>query len=780
MIGRPLRRLEDPRLVTGRGTYLEDMEVTAGWHAVFVRSVEAHALIRSIESGGATSAGARVFTAGDLDLMAPMPVQNPSPLITQPINAPPLAHSEVCYVGQPIAVVVARTVHEAIDAAEMVEVDYETLPPVVDYRQALSPQAPTANSDAESNLVATLKAGYGDIDRAFDDAPHTTSIRVDQERGAVASLECRGVLARWDPRDSQLTLWTSSQSPHAVRDHVAAHLGMSPDDIQVATPDVGGGFGPKAAVYPEEYVLAAVAMHLESDVRWVERRREHFTATLQQRGQGGRVEVAYDDRGTILGLRAELLHDFGAFVPYGIVVPMTTLRLISGPYVIPAIDARIDCVLTNTTPTAAIRGAGRPNAIFVVERAIDSIASATGIDRAEVRRRNFIPSQDLPYAIDLPGSDGRPVQYDSGDYESALDAALAAADVATFEERRSVSSERGLLRGYGIASYVEDTGIGPYDGARLEVLANGDVVLETGAAAQGQGHSTVFAQIVAHHLGVDPSVVRVRGGDTRRYGHGIGTIASRSGQTAGSAVHVVAVGLADEIRRRAAKRLEASPDDIVLEGGHAMVVGQPGTEVPLARLAAEARPATGGSLTDGQRTPGLSFEGLEGFEGAAYTFGTHVAEVEIDPETGRIDVVDYTVVHDCGTMLNPMIVDGQIDGGVAHGLGNALRERVTFSENGQPLSTSFMDYLLPTAGGMPRLRKVHTETPSPFNPLGAKGAGEGGTIPVAAAVASAIEHALEIPGLRVDHYPVSAEWVHTSLMAVDDGGTPPSGRADSP
>lgn len=772
MIGRPLRRLEDARLTTGRGTYLEDMEVTGGWHAVFVRSVEAHALVRSIESRKATPTGARVFSAADLALVAPMPIQNPSSLITQPINAPPLAHTEVCYVGQPIAVVVARTIHEAIDAAEMVEVDYEALPPMVDYRQALSPQAPTAHRDAESNLAATLRAGYGDVEKAFADAPHKTSIRVDQERGAVASLECRGVLARWDPRDSRLTLWTSSQSPHAVRDHVASHLGMSPDDVRVVTPDVGGGFGPKAAVYPEEYVLSALAKHLESDVRWVERRREHFTATLQQRGQGGHVEVAYDDRGTILGLRAELVHDLGAFVPYGVVVPMTTLRLISGPYVIPAIDARIDCVLTNTTPTAAIRGAGRPNAVFVVERAMDAIASAAGIDRAEMRRRNFIPSEDLPYRIELPGSDGRPVQYDSGDYESALDAALSAAEVDGFEERRSISSDKGMLRGYGIASYVEDTGIGPYDGARLEVLANGDVVLETGASAQGQGHSTVFAQIVAHHLGVDPSVVRVRGGDTGRYGHGIGTIASRSGQTAGSAVHVVAGGLANEIRRRAAKKLEASPEDIVLEGGHAMVVGQPGTEVPLARLAAEAGPVAGGSMTEGQRTPGLSFEGLEGFDGAGYTFGTHVAEVEIDPETGGIDVVSYTVVHDCGTMLNPMIVDGQVDGGVAHGLGNALRESVRFSEEGQPLSTSFMDYLLTTADGMPRLTKVHTETPSPCNPLGAKGAGEGGTIPVAAAVASAVEHALAIPGLRVDHYPVTSEWVHASLTASEGVTTP--------
>ncbi|HSM45316.1 MAG TPA: molybdopterin cofactor-binding domain-containing protein, partial [Acidimicrobiia bacterium] len=300
--------------MTGRGRYLEDFSIEGGWHAVFVRSMEAHALIGSIEMGDDAPPRTRMFTASDLDLLAPMPVQNPNPLIDQPINAPPLAHSEACYVGQPIAVVIGETVQSAIDAAETVEVGYQTLPAVIDYRDALSPGAATAHRDTESNLIATLRAGYGDVDEIFADAPRSTTITVDQQRGALASLECRGVLARWDPIDSQLALWTSSQSPHAVRAGVASYLGMSPDEMRVATPDVGGGFGPKAAVYPEEYVLAALARHLESSVRWVERRREHFTATLQQRGQSGRVEVAYDDHGTILGLRARLLHDFGAYV----------------------------------------------------------------------------------------------------------------------------------------------------------------------------------------------------------------------------------------------------------------------------------------------------------------------------------------------------------------------------------------------------------------------------------------------------------------------------------
>jgi carbon-monoxide dehydrogenase large subunit len=397
---------------------------------------------------------------------------------------------------------------------------------------------------------------------------------------------------------------------------------------------------------------------------------------------------------------------------------------------------------------------------------MDAVAAEVGLDRAEVRRRNFIAADDLPYTIGLPGSDGNPVCYDSGDYRRGLEEALRAADLAGFDDRRRDSEERQMLRGYGIASYVEDTGTGPYDGARLEVLSNGDILLETGAGAQGQGHATVFSQIVSHTLGVDSANVRVRSGDTGRYRQGIATVASRTGQTTAAAVALAAGGLAEEIKRRAAAQLEASISDLVLERGNVMVVGQPGSEISLAQLAADAQPKFGARVATGQETPGLSAERVFAFNGSAYTYGTHVAEVEIDPETGRVEVMAYTVVHDCGTMLNPMIVDGQIDGGVAHGLGNALRESTRFSDDGQPLATSFMDYLLTSAGEMPPLTKIHFETPAPGNPLGAKGAGEGGTIPVAAAVASAIEHAIGDPAVTVHHYPVTSEWVFSALQGT--------------
>ncbi|HJS71537.1 MAG TPA: xanthine dehydrogenase family protein molybdopterin-binding subunit [Acidimicrobiia bacterium] len=766
MIGQPLRRVEDPRLVTGQGRYVDDIVPPGVLHAVFVRSVEAHATIGPITLDE-TGMG-ELYTAADLGLERPMPNQYPSPLITQSIQSPPLAVDEVCYVGQPVAVVVAETAPGAVDCADLVQVDYQTLPVVIDHRRALDPQAAPAHLGSDTNLVGTLSAAFGDGEGAFASADHRVRVEVDQHRGALASMEGRAVLASWDDAERRLTLWSSSQAPHAIRAQLAAYLGLSPDELRVIAPDVGGGFGPKAAIYAEEYVVAALALRLRRPVKWTERRREHFVATNQQRGQSGTIEAAVDREGLILGIRVRLVHDCGAYVPYGIVVPMTTLRLLSGPYAIPALDAAVEVVFTNATPTGAIRGAGRPNATFAIERVVDAIARELGLGRDEVRRRNFVRPDQLPYVVDIMASDGRKVTYDSGDYAAALDRALEVADVDGFEQRKSRSADAGRLRGFGVASYVEDTGLGPYEGVRVEVLTNGEVLIETGASSQGQGHATVLAQICAAHLGVSPDRVRVRAGDTAAYGHGIATVASRSGQTTASAVHVAANDLAETAKRLAADRLEASSQDIVLVDGVAMVVGQPGSEIPLGDLAAGLQPKLGATLPEGQQRPGLSVERVLPFDGLAYTFGTHVAEVEVDPETGHVVVANYVVVHDCGTLLNPMIVDGQIDGGVAHGLGNALSEEVRFSDDGQPLTTSFMDYRIITAADMPPLTKIHTETPSPTNPLGAKGAGEGGTIPTAAAVASAVEHALGGMGITVDHYPISSEWVRRAISHVSE------------
>ncbi|HEU4895890.1 MAG TPA: xanthine dehydrogenase family protein molybdopterin-binding subunit [Acidimicrobiia bacterium] len=771
MIGEPLRRLEDPRLITGRGRYVDDLEVPGVQHAVFVRSQEAHAMLRSIEFDRGDHPDATFFTASDLGVTAPMPIQNPSPSIQSPRTQAPLATEEVCYVGQPVALVIASSVATALDAAEGVFVDYEPLPASTDHRTALEEDATAAHAGSESNLAAVLQAGYGDASAVIAGSDLVVDLEFDQHRGALASLEGRGVLAVWDSVEHRLSLWTSSQAPHAVRTMVSGYLGMSPDDVRVSSPDVGGGFGPKAVVYPEEVVLAAAAKKLGTSVKWVERRREHFTASIQQRGQSGRIEAAYDPEGRILALRARLIHDLGAYVPYGVVVPMTTLRLMSGPYVIPNVEAQVSCVFTNKTPTGAIRGAGRPNATFLLERTMDAIAADLGLDRAEVRRRNLVSEDRMPYRVDLPASDGKPVTYDGGDYHAALQAALVAADLDGFEERRRESRDNGKLRGFGLAAYVEDTGIGPDDGARVEVLPDGEVLLETGVSSQGQGHATVFAQICAQHLGVAPEKVRVRSGDTDRYAQGVPTVASRTGQSAANAVHITASDLAETVKRLAAARLEAAPEDIVLENGVAMVVGQPGSEIPLGDLASASQAKLGGSIPEGQTLPGLSSEQAVPYGGSAFTYGTHVAEVEVDVETGHVVVIGYVVVHDCGTMLNPMIVEGQIDGGVAHGLGNALLERVVHDQSGQPLTASFMDYQIMTAADMPELTKIHMETPSPTNALGAKGAGEGGTIPAAAAVVSAIEHALGEGIEPITHYPVSAQWLLGAIRSQESFST---------
>jgi carbon-monoxide dehydrogenase large subunit len=759
MIGAPLRRFEDPRLIQGQGRYVDDIVRPDTHYAVFVRSPEAHARIVGIEVDEAIGMPGviGVFTGTDLGLTRRMPNLFPAPLVAGSKQGFALALDEVAYVGEVVVVVVARTRRQAVDAAELVFVDYEPLPPVVDHLTALAPDTPMAHSDLDSNLVATMHATYGDVDAAFTAASRVVEIDVHQHRGACASMEPRGVVATVDDLFGQLVVWSSTQSPFPLRTHLVEFLGLEGDKVRVIAPDVGGGFGPKAGLYAEEYVVAALTLKLGVPVKWIETRREHFVATLQQRDQSQAYQVAVDGDGRILGLRGQIIHDNGAYVPYGLVLPSTGLQLTPGPYVVPTMDVKLEVVYTNKTPTSPIRGAGRPYATFAIERVMDAIARETGIDRAEVRRRNFIPAGEFPYEREIKSRDGSPVTVDSGDYELALDSALAV--VEGFAARRAHSEASGKLRGLGIASYTEDTGLGPFEGARVEVLPSGDVVIDTGAASQGQGHATVFAQLVADELGVDPSRIRTRAADTAHYGYGIATVASRTAVTAGSSVHLAAREVADLARTLAAEHLEASEADLILEGGMVKVVGQPGAEVSLGALAATMQGTGARALPGGRQMPGLAADRAFQMDKPAFAFGTHVAEVEIDPETGMIDVVHYVVAHDCGVVLNSMIVDGQIDGGVAHGLGNALSERVAFTDQGQPVATTFMDYRIMSAVEMPPITKRHTVTPSPFNPLGVKGAGEGGTIPAAATIVSAVEDALRPYGVVINRYPITPEMV---------------------
>ncbi len=753
VLGRPLRRLEDPRLITGRGQYVDDLRMEGMLHVAFVRSPEAHATVDSIDviDAAGLEGVVAVMTAADLGLDGPMPNAHPHPAITEPRQTSPLATEEVCYVGQPVAVVVAESRAVAADAAELVWVDYTALPAVADLERAAASDAHRVISSTSDNVVASVSSRFGDADEVFSKAEVRFELRLRQHRGACAAMEPRGVVAVKDPEG--VTVWTSSQAPYSVKKHVAAYLGLT--NLRVIAPDVGGGFGPKGMVYPEEFVLTALADRLGVPVKWIESRREHFLTVNQQRDMIADLEVAAGADGKLRGLRGRILHDNGAYVPYGLVLHMTGLQLIQGPYTLDAMDITLDAIATNAVPTSPIRGAARPNAVFIIERVMDAIAARTGVDRFEIRRRNFIQADRFPYEYPIPARYGGNLTYDSGDYVAALEAVSELADLAGFEERRIRALAEGRRLGLGVAAYVEDTGLGPHEQARVEIGVDGSVTMITGAGSQGQGHATVFAQICAEALGVDPGDVIIRSADTDLPGTGIPTVASRTAVTAGASTAIAAEGVADLLRKLAADHLEAAAADLVMEGGSVRVAGSPGAEVTFAELAS----------IGAERGVALAVSEAHPAARPPYAFGCHIAEVEVDEETGLVKVLKYSVAHDCGTILNPMIVNGQIDGGVVHGLSNALLERVVYSEEGQPLTTTFMDFRIPTAVDVPAVSKVHTVTPTADNPLGAKGAGEGGTLPAMAVVASAVEDALRDLDVWIDQYPLSPQVVRRLLAA---------------
>lgn len=764
-IGRPLRRLEDPRLITGGGRYVDDIQLADTLHAAFVRSPVAHGRITGIDASAAEASPGvvGVFTGADLGFTEPMPNLYPAPPVADSRQGHPLAPDEVTYVGEAVAVVVADSARAAADAVELIAVDYDILPAAVDHIAAAAPGATPAHEGLASNIVCTMHAGFGDIDGAFATADRIIQVDVHQHRGACASIEPRGVLAHVDRNTDTTVVWSSTQSPYPLRTNLAEYLDVPIGELRVIAPDVGGGFGPKAAIYAEEYVVVALARRLRRPVKWIEGRREHFVATLQQRDQSHFLEVAVRSDGTLLGIRGRIIHDNGAYVPYGLVLPATGLQLMTGPYVLPALDLSLDVVYTNKTPTNPIRGAGRPYATFAHERVIDAVARELGLTPVDVRRRNLIPADAFPFEVPLPARGGGHVTLDSGNYQQALDAALDAGDAPGFSKRRRDADVEDRLIGAGVGMYIEDTGLGPFEGAEIEILPDGTALINTGAASQGQGHATTFAQIASEVLGIEPTDFVVRSADSDRYGYGISTAASRTMVTAGSSVHVAAEQVADLARQLAAEHLEASIDDLVLTAGRVAVRGQPDSGVSLAELARSVQ-GRGGVALHPTIGPGLKAEHAFRLMRPTYAFGCHRAEVEVDPLTGLVTVLDYVVVHDCGTVINPMIVDGQIDGAVAHGIGNALAERTLFSDDGQPLATTFMDYRIVSAVEMPPLTKVHTVTPAPDNPLGVKGAGEGGTLPVAATIAAAVEDALAELGVVVNRYPLTPSVVRDLIQ----------------
>ena len=769
-LGKRVPRIEDPAFLRGRACFVDDLRFPDLLHAAFVRSSEAHARIRRIDPSAAQAApGVRaVLTLEDLRphlTRVTMPLAQPSGAIRHLLDPPVLADGEVRYVGEPVAAVIADSPYRAEDAAALVEIDYEPLAPAIDCRRALNPAAPAAHSALPDNLVAALAMTYGDCERAFAGARHVVGAAMHQNKGLGHAIECRGVLARLDPNDGKLTVWSGTQMPHRAHSVLCDLLGCGEDGLRVIAPDVGGGFGPKFVFYAEEAAVALAARIVGRPVKWIEDRREHFSATTQERDQFWDMEMALDADGRILGIRGTLIHDHGAYSPYGVNLPYNSATNLLGPYEVPAYSLDIRLAATNKVPVTPVRGAGRPQGTFVMERLLDRAAGRLGIDRAEIRRRNLIRPEAMPYTTPVQNRDGTAMTYDSGDYPAAQAMALEASEHDTFRARQAVMRRDGRFVGIGIGNYVEGTGRGPFESARIRINPSGRVTVATGATAQGQGLKTALAQVCASALGLDPGAVEVTAGDTDTVSLGLGAFASRQAVTAGSSVHVAASALADKAVRAAAHMLEAAPSDMELAGGQVRVRGVPDLSIGLGEIARALAGQPGYALPGGME-PGMEALGAFTPETVTYCNGCHVAEVEVDIETGAIDILRYTVVHDCGRMINPMIVDGQAIGGAAHGIGSALYERMVFDDAGQPMTVNFGEYLMPSASEIPRFDLTHTESPTPLNPLGAKGAGEGGVIPAPAAIAAAVEDALAPFGILIDDVPIAPDRIAAAVAAA--------------
>ncbi|MBS2536465.1 xanthine dehydrogenase family protein [Catenulispora sp. NF23] len=771
LVGQPLVRKEDPRLLRGDGRYLDDLGRGA-LAAAFVRSPVAHARIAGIDVDEALDVEGLVaiYTHEDLPgrIAEPLPLLIPHPALTHPRTPYCLANGEVNHVGEAVVMVVATDRYVAEDVAERIRVTYEDLPPVVGIDQARAGER-LVHEDAPGNVAAhsVQTNGKGDAHDAIASAPHRLALDLHIERSASMPMEGKGVLAHWDPDDRTLRVHSSTQTSTSVRLAVAAKLELPPDRVEVITPDVGGGFGVKIVhPWPEEILVPWAAMTLGQDVKWVEDRREHFTSSAHERAQRQHVEVGFDAAGRLLGLSVEIWHDNGAYVPYGIIVPIVTSTQLLGPYKVGAYRVEFTSLYTNTVIVTPYRGAGRPQGVFAMERTMDAIAEYLGTDRLAVREANLIQPEEMPYDQGLVFQDGRPLIYDSGDYPTMLRMIRDLVGWDGFEAERAAAAAEGRRIGIGIGAYVEGTGMGPYEGAHVKVETTGEVVVSTGLTTQGQGHYTSLAQIAADVLGVGVGDVTVITGDTRRFKYAVGTFASRAIVTSGNAVAIAAGKVAQKAKRIAAAALGdgISPEDLELVDGRVRRRADPATAIDLRTVAVlsnplryafdeETKAATQFAAATGTGDePGLEATGYYMPERSTFAAGAHGVVVETDPETADIRILRYCVVHDCGVVVNPRIVEGQVHGGVAQGIGGALYERIVYDDAGQLVNASYMDFLIPFATEVPHIQTAHMVTASGLNPLGLKGAGEAGVIPTSAAVASAIEDA---EGLAVRRMPIS-------------------------
>ena len=761
MIGASVKRKEDGRLVTGRGRYVEDIPVAGMLHLAVVRSPHAHARIATIDARATLKQPGvvGVFTVREApELGAPVP-----PLIREPGWAehvhPVMASGRVRHAGEAVAAVVADDPYRAADAAALLRVEYEPLP------VAATPAARAAGALVHDgwrdNVLRPNEASVGDVARGFAEADVTVSVDLVYPRVTGVPIEGRAVLAV--PDGERLTIWSSTQVPFNVRTAVAAALGIPEANVRVVAPDVGGGFGIKGHVYPEEIMIPAIARRLGRPVKWVETRSEHFLTASGDRDQVHAAKIGVKRDGTITAIETHFTRDHGAFPTLGGAMTANTINHLLGPYRVPNYHARGENVVTHKTFAAAYRGAGRPEAALVLDRLLDRAARRLGLDPAELRRRNLVRREQMPFATGLTYRDGVAITYDPADYVAAFDALLERLDWTAW--RKEQAARRGSPRplGLGISAYVEGTGIGPFEGADVSVDPSGEVFVDIGVGAQGQAHETTLAQIAAAELDVPLERVRVRGGDTDRVGFGLGTIASRVAAVAGPAIARSSREVVRRAKLVAAEMFECAPEDVVVTGGEAHVTGAPDKRLPLGRIARAA--VRSKALVETGR-PGLGacvffYPGT-----VTWAFGAQAAVVEVDVETCALRVLRHVVVHDPGRAINPMIVEGQVHGGTAQGLCSALLEEIVHDEQGQLLPGSLMDYALPRAADFPALDVVHVEFPSMVNELGIKGVGESGVIAPGAMIAGAVEDALADRGVTIDRLPVTPARVFEALRAA--------------
>jgi carbon-monoxide dehydrogenase large subunit len=780
-VGQALRRKEDPRMITGRGNYVDDMIVSGMLFMHVVRSSEAHAKIVSIDATGAREYPGiyGVFTAEDLDIASGLPMAWVPPGVE--IKSPehwPLAKGEVKYVGQGVAIVLGSDKNGVVDAAEQVLVEYEPLPVVVDPEKALADDSILVHEEFGTNKTHEWVIGGGDMDAAWQEADVIIERRIVNHRTAGAPIEPRVCLA--DFRGGSLTLHITSQNPHLIRLFMAGEFEVSEDRIRVVAPDVGGGFGVKIPHYPEEILAAWASKKLGRPVKWTETRSEHMSSTIHGRDQIDYVKVGAKNDGTITGLECTAIADLGAFytllTPF---IPCFTGFVISGCYKIPNLNFKAIGVFTNKMATDATRGAGRPEATHLIEVMIEQLAAELDMDSLELRRKNFIPKEDFPAEV------ANGLVYDSGDYHGSLDRLLTHVDLDAFRGEQDELRRQGKYRGIGFSTWMELCGLAPsrvvgpsgvglqagfYESSIVRVHASGGVTVYSGTAPHGQGLDTSFAQIVADRLGITPDQVDVQHGDTGTGPFGLGTYGSRSLAVGGESIARSTAKVVEKAMKIAAHQLEAAPEDMELAGGKFSVKGSPDKGMTLAEVAGGAYVPE--NLPEGME-PGLEETTFYDPENFVFPFGAHACIVDVDAETGKIDIARYVCVDDCGPAINPKLIDGQIHGGVVHGIGQALFERIHYDDEGQLVTGTFVDYALPSAADVPSLETDRTETPSPVNSLGVKGVGEAGTIAATPAIVNAVIDALRPLGVTYIDMPLSTQNVWATIQAAKGEAVPP-------